>query len=195
MSTVARSVSRLRLVALCFLVASCASKTTSIERTWTARDAYVGELGAVATMFVTDDIRLRHTLEERMAALLLREGIYAVPSYRILGDAPLGRDDVRARLRQARLDGVVSMRVVSESSEKRPRTRTAIGYRGLPWTTSTVEAKPVTQVETVAYSMRTNRVIWASLSKAIDPANVVSMVENVTQIVTREMDKDGIISA
>ncbi|HVK89665.1 MAG TPA: hypothetical protein VM513_36335 [Kofleriaceae bacterium] len=195
MSTVARHASRLGLVALCVLVASCASRSTSIERTWTSRDAQLGELDAVATMFVTDDVRVRHTSEERMAAALLRSGIYAVPSYRILGDAPLGREETRARLRAARLDGVVSMRVVSQGEERHVRTRSSFGYRGLPWTTTSVEAKPVTQVETVAYSERENRVIWASLSKAIDPESVVSMVERVTQIVTREMNKDGIISA
>lgn len=195
MTTVVRTLSRLSLVAVCFLVASCAAKSTSIERTWMARDAQVGELRAVATMFVTGDVRLRHTLEDRMAAALLRSGIYAVPSYRILGDGPVAREEALAQLRAARLDGVVSMRVVAQGEERRIRSSGSFGYRGLPWMTTDIVEKPVTEVETLAYSMRTNRVIWASVSKTIDPTSVVSMVENITQIVTREMDKEGIISA
>jgi hypothetical protein len=195
MRTVDRIVSRLVVIAVCACVAGCAPGSASIERTWVARDAQVGELHYVATLFVSRDALLRRSSEDRMANALRARGIRAVPSYVLLGAAPIDRDTATARLRAAHVDGIVTMRVVETGTQRRLVSRGVSGAGGFLWTRTKVVPTTVVQVETTAYSLRTHRVLWGSLSKSVDPGSVGELVRDVAQVVTRELHAQGLLSA
>lgn len=199
MRTIQRFLSCCGLALACVIaapfVASCASNTASIEQTWRAPDARPGELQTVVTMFASHDITLRRASEDRMAAALQSKGIRAIPSYALLGDRRLDRDEAMAKMRAANIDGVVTMRVVSRGQKLQPESSGFIGYWGMAWTTTNIVPETVVQVETSAYSLRTNKLLWSSLSKSVDPDSLRQMIDDVTQVVTRELDKEGLLSA
>ncbi|MDX2091300.1 MAG: hypothetical protein SFX73_25805 [Kofleriaceae bacterium] len=198
MRTIPRTLSRLGLAVVCMfapLVVSCASNTASIETTWVSPQAQPGELRSVVTMFVSTDGAMRRASEDRMAAALQAKGVRAIPSYAMFGEGTPDRDDAIAKMRAANIDGVVTMRIVSKGERIQPVSTGFVGYWGMVWTNTELVPETVVQVETNAYSLRTNKMLWAALSKSVDPSNLTKMITDVTQVVTRELGKEGFLSA
>jgi hypothetical protein len=194
MRSIDRLVSHLASVLLCVCVASCATSSASLERAWRATDARPGELRYIATLFVSNDPTLRRVAEDRMANALRARGIRAVPSYVLLGAAPIDRDSAFWRLGAARIDGLVAMRVVETGVQRRLASRDVF-EGGFTTTRTEVVEETVVQVETSAISVRTQRVLWSSMSKSVAPDSVSELVNDVSKIVTRELEAQGLVSA
>lgn len=195
MRTAQRMMSRLGLAVVCLLVASCATNSASIEQTWKAPDARPGELTSVVTMFVSKDGAMRRSAEDQMAAALQAKGVRAIPSYALLGGGMVDRETAIAKMRGANIDGVVTMRIVSKGQRLQAVPDGFVGYYGMAWDSVDLVPETVVQVETNAYSLRTNKMVWGALSKSVDPASVSKMIDDVTQVVTRELGKEGLLSA
>jgi len=183
---------RTRLTVLGLVIASCSSNTASIEQSWRAPEARRGELRNVVTVFVSRDGALRRNAEDKLAQRLARSGVRAAPAYRVLTTEELqDRPRAIARLRAANVDGVVVMRVVG----KEQPTGSLDVYSDLAWTAAyELIPETIVRIETNAYSLANNKLIWSAMSKSIEPANVDELIDDVTQVVTRELGRQGLLA-
>jgi len=179
---------------LLLLVTACAS--TSIEQQWKAPQAT--QLHRVATVTHSRDVTIRHTSEDDMAQQLRARGVDAVPGYRILSDQDYrDREAAKAKLRTAGFDGVIVMRLVGKDTRLQyvPGDFGAYGYWGAGWGPGYYEPETIVRIETAAYSLQNNRLVYSALSKTIDPNSVGSLVSDVTEKVANAMQKQGVVVA
>lgn len=179
------------------LVAACAS--TSIEQQWRAPQAT--QLHRVATVMRSSDITVRRAAEDDMAQQLRTRGVDAVPGYRILSDQDYhDREAAKARLRAAGFDGVIVMRLASKDTRLQyvPGNFGAYGYWGAGWGAwgpGYYEPETIVRIETAAYSLQNNHLVYSALSRTIDPDSVKTLVSDVSKKVANAMQKQGVVVA
>jgi hypothetical protein len=186
------------------MVGACAS--TKFTSTW--KDPSVGQLAfkgrAVAAFFVTSNESLRRSGETALANELEKRGMRARRGYEILGaDEVKSADALRAKLKEAAVDGAVVMRVIDRRQEVNyvpgtgPYAGTLDGYWGYGWgavydpgylTTDTIVS-----VETLVYSVPRNKLVWAGVSETIDPDRIDSAIQGIVDQAAKAMKKDGLI--
>src|ERR1044071_1445650 len=182
---------------LLLLVAACAS--TSIEQQWKAPQTT--QLHRVATVMHSRDVTIRHTAEDDMAQQLRARGVDAVPGYRILSDQDYrDREAAKAKLRAAGFDGVIVMRMAGKDTRLQyvPGDFGAYGYWGAGWGAwgpGYYEPETIVRIETAAYSLQNNRLVYSALSRTIDPNSVRSLVSDVSKKVANAMQKQGVVVA
>ncbi len=178
---------------LLLLVAACAS--TSIEQQWKAPQ--VTQLHRVATVTLSRDVTVRRTAEDDMAQQLRARGVDAVPGYQILSDQDYrDREAAKARLRAAGFDGVIVMRLVGKDTRLQyvPGDFGAYGYWGA-WGPGYYEPETIVRIETAAYSLQNNHLVYSALSRTIDPNSVRSLISDVSEKVANAMQKQGVVVA
>lgn len=182
---------------LLLLVAACAS--TSIEQQWRAPQAT--QLHRVATVMHSRNVTVRRAAEDDMARQLRARGVDAVPGYRILSDQDYrDREAAKARLRAAGFDGVIVMRLASKDTRLRyvPGDFGAYGYWDAGWGAwgpGYYEPETIVRIETVAYSLQNNHLVYSALSRTLDPNSVGSLISDVTKKVANAMQKQGVVVA
>src|SRR4051812_7606022 len=198
---------RLALVALALALVACAGPHTSVELAWTAPDAQSAPVHRVVTLFVSRDVALRRPAEDEMARQLVERGVEARPAYQLLSRDDLSNlNAAKAKLRGLGYDGVITMRMVGEEQTLNyvPPSFDAYwtwaspyffwpgyyapGYYspGYAYTTTIV------RMETEAYSLTDDRLVWAALSKTTDPGNARELIENVTKTVATRLTDQGL---
>ena len=189
------------------LLASACS-TTRFQSTWRDPEARPLRLtGAqVVAAFVGRNESTRRAAEEAMAREITARGARGVPSYTVL-DAGELRDRERAKEKLERLgfDGAVVMRVVGSETQvsyqpgywNRPYYRTFWGYWGWGWgrvaEPGYLRADRIVSVETLVYSLRQDRLVWAGISRTVDPARIDSFVSELANGVSRQLEKEGLL--
>lgn len=136
-----------------------------------------------------------------MAQQLRTRGVDAVPGYRILSDQDYhDREAAKARLRAAGFDGVIVMRLASKDTRLQyvPGNFGAYGYWGAGWGAwgpGYYEPETIVRIETAAYSLQNNHLVYSALSRTIDPNSVKSLVSDVSKKVANAMQKQGVVVA
>jgi hypothetical protein len=192
------------------LVAASGCATTSFTSTWRAPDAVAGSIAGkkVAAMVVSPNDAVRRAAEDTLARELTARGAQGVPSYTLFeGRNHKDKDAVKARMEQAGLDAVVVLRAVGKDKELTytPGMYSTMpmygsfwgGYYGFGWgavydpgylTTNTIYT-----VETLVYSLRQDKLIWAGTSETTNPSKVDSFVRELAGKVVDQMTKEGLL--
>jgi hypothetical protein len=187
-------------IAIALTFAACAGPSTTIEQSWTTRNPQV-DLGNVVTMYVSADGTMRRTVEDQMAAKLARKGIRAMPSYAVLSESDLANlDQAKAKLRAAGFDGLVAIRLVSKDTELNYVPGSFDGYWGPAWTMAYdpgyVYTETIVRIETSAYSLLTNQLVWSAISKTVDADDDrAEAMDEVTSLAAKELEKRGVVAA
>ena len=189
-------------------VTGCA--TTSFTSTWRAPDAAPATLAGkkVAAMVVTPNDAVRRAAEDTLAGELTARGAQGVASYTVFeGRNHKDKDAIKAKMDQAGIDGVVVMRAVGKDKEVSytPGMYSTMpmygsfwgGYYGYGWggvydpgylTTNTIYS-----VETLVYSLRQDKLIWAGTSETVNPSKVDAFVRELSGKVVDQMTKEGLL--
>lgn len=194
---------------LAVTLAGCA--TTSFVSTWKAPDAGPVTLEGkrVAAMVVSPNDGTRRSAEDALAREITARGATGVPAYTLV-DSRNFKDEAAARaaLQKSNIDGVVVMRAVGSDTEVTytPGMWTAGpmygrfwggGYWGYGWGAAYdpgyLRTDKIVNVETLAYTMTDDKLIWASMSRTTNPANVDSFVRELATAVANEMRKEGVL--
>jgi hypothetical protein len=182
----------MRMHWLCVVAVAACSTNASIERSWRAPDARVGELTSVVTLFPIRNGAIRRAVEDRLARQLVDRGMRAVPSYSILRPKDLHERDVAAaELRQAGFDGVVAMRVI-EAAHAVDYVASFDAYWGNAWTTTVPESLVRMQID--AYALADRRLVWSGLSRTVDAQDLEQLVDAVTQLASEELESQQLIA-
>jgi hypothetical protein len=203
MSQMLRTIT-LTITVLC--LAAC--ETTTFTSTWkdpgTPAIDPVGK--TVAAVFVSNDESKRRSGEQLLAADLSAQGARGIPAYTVLPDE--GRQDgdkARAALKAAGCTGAVIMRVVGRDQQINytPGTTMPVYYGGFgpywgygwgaAYTPPTVTTDTIVSVETLVYSLSTDKLLWASTSRTTNPDTLNQLISEVASATVKEMQKQGLL--
>jgi hypothetical protein len=197
-----RSLNRLVALAITALTFAACTPSTSIEQTWTSptvrRDP---PLQNVVTVFFSDQVTVRRAGEDQLARDLIARGVHATPSYAILQDAELSNlDAVKSKLVTMGYDGIVTMRVVDRTQELDYMSPTFDGYWGSAYpyfyspgyySSGYAYTETIVRMETNAYSLRTNRLMWSALTRTYgDEAD--DLIDETSRVIASQLTGRGL---
>jgi hypothetical protein len=199
-------VARLLLgIAVALGLAACGGSSTTIEQSWKPPNLAPSRLRNVVTVYISRDGVIRRVVEDAMAQNLARRSVRAVPAYSVLTDDDLkDRDRAKAKLAASGYDGVVALRLVGKETTivATPPTDgywTFDSYWGMAWPgvydPGYLTTETVVRVEAKVFSLADNKLVWAGLSKTVDPNTIRSVIDDVTKVVAETLKKQQIVAS
>jgi len=187
-----------------------ACSTTTFESTWRSPEAQPLRLQGqkVVGLFLSNSPARRRRAEDAMAREISARGAQGVPAYTVLSDEEVkDQEAARAKLDKLGFGGVVVMRVVGRETQysyepavvwARPHYRHFWGgYWRWGWDAvyepAYLQADKVVKVETLVYSLVQDQLVWAGVSRTVDPAHIEDFIGELAQAVTKQMEKDGLL--
>lgn len=190
------------------LVWSACGTSTRFTSTWNAGNAQPvsAQSMQIAAVFFSGNESVRRESEDIIAHELMRSGGVAVPSYTLLADNPEDRERAKRELEKAGVDAVLSMRVVSRERTfdvtpgywTGPYYGSLWGYWGHGWgginEPMAVGPNLIVGVETLLYSLKDEKLLWAGMSETVDPDDVESAVKSIVRKAIDEMQEDAVLT-
>ena len=185
---------------LAFVALGCSS--TRLTSTW--RDPALGpmQFRQVAGIALSSDSTVRRLAEDEFVRTV-GPANGGIAGYALIPDEELrDRDQVRARLEGAGVDGAVVFRLVSVETQERwvPPTH----YQGMwsywGWAGPMVHdpgyltTDQIIQVEFAAYTVRDARLVWAGRSQTFNPTSVERMIGEIVRLAVEELRREGLIA-
>ena len=200
---------RIALVALIAL-SSLACSTTTFESTWRAPGARPVRLAGrrVVGLFVGRNPAVRRRAEDAMAREISAREAEGVPAYTVLSDEEIkDQDAARKKLDGLGLSGVVVMRVVGRETEysydpavvwaRPPYRHFWRDYWSWGWARvgepQYLAVDRIVKVETLVYSLEQDMLIWAGVSRTVDPEHVEGLIEELSRAVSEKMAADRLL--
>ena len=185
----------------------CAS--THFVSTWMAPGAELGELDGekVAAFLISQNEPRRRAVEDALAHELTARGGDGVPGYTLIpGGEKVDAKEAKRKLTAAGVDAVVTMQVVKKDDRvsTTPATWHAVPtYRrwGGHWTRSwrlaytpgTIRTDTIVEVETLIYSVASEELLWAGLSRTTNPGRADKFVNELAGAVDDAMKESGFL--
>jgi hypothetical protein len=200
--------SRLRLLAaaasIAIVGASACSSATKFGSTW--HDPTAGAITLrgqrVVALVITRNEATRRVAEDVLASELTARGATGIAAYTVL-PATAYEDTARARaaFATADIEGVVSLRFLSsrERTVVVPNSPPLDPYRSFwryypyGWSTPMTRIEEVTRLETLVYSLKQDKLLWAGTSETVDAGITAETVRDVAKQVAKRLHDDGLI--
>lgn len=201
---------RILAVALATLIGAACAPSTTIEQAWRAPITQYQQgqppLQNVATLFLSNNQAMRRAAEDRLARDLAARGVRATPGYQLVSDAELGDlEAVKDKLRQRGFDGIVTMRIVDREQDLEyvpggywgyPGSWGGWGYPGYYgggyYDPGYAYTETTYRIETNAYSLRTNQLVWSVLTRTVDPDTARELINETTKVIAGELTDRGL---
>jgi hypothetical protein len=191
------------------VVAGCGGSSTHFNSRWAAQNApsVSTNTARIATVFFTENESMRRVGEDVMVRELTRIGATAFPSYTVTTVDPRDREQSRRKLEDAGIDVVISMRVVSWERtvdygpsywSGTPYYGSLWGYWGHGWNAvynPIAYSGSVVGMETLLYSVKDDRLLWAGMSETFNKETVKSAVKSIARKAVDKMDDDNVLVA
>ena len=186
-----------------------ACSTTTFESTWRSPEAQPLRLEGqkVVGLFLSKSPARRRRAEDAMAREISARGAQGVPAYTVLADEEVKDQEIaRAKLEKLGFGGVVVMRVVGRETQYsyepavvwvRPHYRHFwAGYWTWGWDSvydpGYLQVDKIVKVETLVYSLVQDQLVWAGVSRTVDPSHIEDFIAELAQAVTKQLEKDGL---
>jgi len=185
-----------------------ACATTTFDSSWKAPDAQpMGSLAGqkVVAVAVSKNAAVRRSAEDSLVSVLNARGAQGVASYSILGD---DTDEAKAKaaIEKSGAVAVVVMRPVAKEKEISSTPSSMYmgpmyggywgGYYGYGWGGAyggtEIRTDTIVIVETLVYSLKQNKLVWAGQSKTTNPSKIDAFVREVAAGAGKEMKKAGL---
>jgi hypothetical protein len=186
-------------------MALVACSTTAFRSTWKAPDAKpVSATGEkVIALVVNANEASRRAAEDALARELTKRGAPGIPAYTVLDGIDVKDEGkVREAFEKTGAVGVVVLRPVGKEKEvysmpsAYPGPYGALwgGYYGGAWTGGQVRTDTIVIVETLVYSLRQNKLVWAGESRTTNPTSVDAFVQELVAEAAEAMKKQGVLT-
>jgi len=205
--TLLKKLHRLALtVILC--LGACSSTTTFIA-TWKSPDAQRVNLAGkkIAALVLSKDRDRRRSAEVYLANDITNRGAQGIAAYTLIGLDNPAVDYARARFKEAGVEGVVIMRLISADQQTIVDpggfSGSAYGTFGnyyssygvsLSYSTGYEYTDMQVSIETLIYSLNKDKLMWAGTSRTSNPEGLASLVTEVADSVANELRKQGLIA-
>jgi hypothetical protein len=187
-------------------LSACGS--TTFTSTWKAPDAQrVDPAGkSIAALVIYGDKKRRRDAEVYLAHELTIRGARGVAAYTLLGlDGYPTVDYARARFKEAGVEGVVIMRLVAHDQTVivDPGGFSGSAYSSfgsyyssygmsVSYSTGSVQTDTVVTIETLIYSLKQDKLLWAGTSRTSNPDGLQSLITEVADAVSSQMARQGL---
>jgi len=187
---------------LAFMLAAGCWRRTEIVATWHEPHFGVLNFNRTVAVFATTDEAMRRTVEDE----LVMKFPNATPSYRIVPNAAdVDKESVLQLMRGKGFDGAVVMRVleVKDKVTYYPGTYWGPGYGfggywgsswAYPYNPGYVNTTQIVTVETNIYSLRDDKLVFATRSETSDPSSVGKLIRSVMRHINEELKKNGMMA-
>lgn len=157
----------------------------------------------IAVAVLSKDQSVRRAAEDALVTQIKRSD--AVPSYTLISDSEgKDRERVKARLREAGVDGVIVMRVIGVDKETTyvPGTypqpyHTFGGYYGMAhpaaYSPGYLATDTIVQIETNVYSLADEKLIYAARSETFNPGDTAKLVRDIAKAIAHDLKKRGVL--
>jgi hypothetical protein len=193
------------------ILGACAS--TSFISTWKAPDAqpvnYQGQ--KIIAMVASPNQANRRAAEQSLAQELTNRGAIGVPAYSIIPDNEIkDKDKAKAAFEKTGASGAVVMQLVGKEKEVSGQGPSVYGgpmyggfyggWYGWGWGMNAyspgyVRTDTIVSIETLVYSLKQDKLIWAGTSKTTNPERADTMMKELVGAAANEMKKAGLLSA
>ncbi len=184
-----------------------ACATTGFVSTWKAPDALPlkPEGNKVAAVVMHKNEASRRAAEDALAKEITARGAEGIPSYTLISAATAEQEaQAKAAFEKAGIAGVVVMRPVGTQQQV---TATSYGgpyyggywggYYGYgwggAWGGTEIRTDTIVSIETLVYSMKQNKLVWAGQSRTTNPTQVDALVKEIATAAVYEMRKQGLL--
>ncbi|MFA6957247.1 MAG: hypothetical protein WC538_15360 [Thermoanaerobaculia bacterium] len=185
-------------------LAGCAS--TSMKSAWKDPEMSSVDIAGkkVVTVLVSEKRAARLGAEDAVARYLNSLGAQATPSFQVLAPEST-KEEAKAKLQGDGFDAAVVMRVTDKAQEiySTPGVYSPAmygGYYGRGWgygmaygTGPEIRTDTKIYVETLVYSLKADKLVWAGVTETTNPANVEKFATEVATIAIDSMKKSGAI--
>jgi hypothetical protein len=189
------------LIALAVLcLSSC--DYTDFESVWRDPQARPIDLRTehVAALLLSDNESIRRDFEYNLARQLNRQGVESTPGYELLAESDASeKEEILDALQATSVDHAVFMKIVDRHQEVDYVPGSA--WPGSAWYPGTfydpffwygdVFVYEVVSVETLVYSVPESKLVWAGLSKTMNPDDVDDFIEDLVEGAVKHMKKTG----
>jgi hypothetical protein len=184
---------------LAFLLAAGCWRRTEIVATWHEPGSGRLNFNRTVAVFATTDESMRRSVEDE----LVMKFPNATPSYRVVPKASdVDKETILQHMRDAGFDGAVVMRVteVKDKVTYYPGTYWGPGYGfggywgsswAYPYNPGYVNTTQIVTVETNIYSLRDDKLVFATRSETSDPSSVGKLIRSVMRHINEELKKNG----
>lgn len=191
--------------ALC--LSACGS--TTFTSTWKAPDAQrVDPVGKnIAALVIYGDKKRRRDAEVYLSQELTLRGARGVAAYTLIGFDNPKVDYARERFKEAGVEGVVVMRLIAHDQTVivDPGGFSGTAYTsfgsyyssygvGMSYSTGSVQTDTVVTIETLIYSLKQDKLLWAGTSRSSNPEGLQGLITEVADGVASEVAKAGLVA-
>lgn len=203
---------RLALILIPIFVASCAS--TEITGKWKDKE-YTKPITKVLVIGMSKDLPRRRMYEDALVEQFKEKGITAVSSATIFQpDQELKEDVLGPVLKKESFDAVLITRLVNVEKDTRyvPGTYNHPAYyyrppddyyhgfydyyyrtRPMVYSPGYLVNDTIVSLETNVYETSKNQLIWSLTSDSFNPNNANQVIEELSKIIIKQLEKDGLI--
>ena len=199
---------RFALFGIALALAACGGSSTSFVSTWrspTARAVQPAGLKVLAVFMGPPAASLRRAAEDAMVRELAARGAEGAPAYAVLGEAPMPEELARQKLTELGFSGVLIMRLIGEETGYRLEAYSTGpqyhlwggGFWGSGWEGASARLVPdrTFSVETTVYSLGSHgELVWAGVSRTVNPERVDGLISELAAEVSRELAKAGLLT-
>jgi len=205
------STAKLTALPAVLVLSGCA--TTAFQSTWRDPSAqpanYAGQ--KVVAVVASPNESNRRAAETALANELTKRGAIGVPSYTLIPDDSIkDKEKAKAVFEKEGAVGAVVMQVTGSDKEVSSTPATMYGgpmyggfyggWYGWGWgmpaySGGTVRTDTIVKVETLVYSLRQDKLIWAGTSKTTNPDRADAFIKELVAAAATEMKKAGLITA
>jgi hypothetical protein len=183
--------------------------TTTFTSTWRAPDAQrVDPVGKnIAALVIYGDKKRRRDAEVYLSQELTLRGARGVAAYTLIGFDDPKVDYARERFKEAGVEGVVVMRLIAHDQTVivDPGGFSGTAYTsfgsyyssygvGVSYSTGSVQTDEVVTIETLIYSLKQDKLLWAGTSRTSNPAGLQSLITEVADGVASEVAREGLVA-
>ena len=187
----------------------CAS--TTFQSSWRNPEASQLRLGGrkVVAVFISRDPLQRRLAEDAMAREITARGAQGVAAYTFLSDREVrDRDLAKARAEELGFAGAVVMREVGSETQTSAVQTTLVwsdpmyrrlwgGYWQWGWDAAAspgyLVVERIVKIETLVYSLERDQLVWAGVSRTINPGETNAFIAELAAAVTKQMTRDGLL--
>lgn len=202
--------SRIRIAVVAAALAPLACSTTTFESTWRAPDAAPIRLEGrkVVALFFSKNPATRRRAEDAMAREISARGAEGIPGYTVLSDQAIKDEEAsKAKLESLGFSGTVAMRVVGRETQYAYAPATVWVYPhyrhfwggywrwgwGTVWEPGYLTVDKIVRVETLVYSFERDELLWAGVSRTVNPDQIETFISELAAAVVKQMTKDGLL--
>ncbi|PSV87983.1 hypothetical protein [Photobacterium iliopiscarium] len=186
---------------LTLLLTSCAS--SNLTSSWVDRIYSYFPIKSSLVVAMSDNLRVRRIFEDDMVKELQKKGVNAIASSQIYPDKLPSKADLSSYIKKNSIQTVFVAKLVNIEDKNVRYPDNNYGYDsglsfnnnsyGYIYNDSYTVSYEFVNVEFTLFDTQSHKPIWSTSSESIDPNNMNDIISELTQILIKNMQENGVV--